>query len=217
MNLLFVLEDGKDSCFYLFSLKDKEKKMLRISPRQQVGQHKLGDIYTAAADTTDFCRKIERLPFMIENDFFNENHSPFRVNNFLVVQKKSLSEFLFSQNETVLVSNPTTFTWHNSSGPDVMFKKGKLTLSQIGFDHFISYQEDAPGVFGVFERQEHVLRLIKNRVAGGTSLVNIAKRFKELTKLVDTNMKLSDAMKIFVSYQDTKGKKILRYNLGETE
>lgn len=211
MNLLFILADGQNSCFYLLSLINGNKRLLRVAPNQMLNQREVATIYNSTARLTDFRGQLENYISSLQID------APiFKIDRIVIVETEALRDFLFRDTEKITVQNPKDFTWHNQGEADVLFKRGKLLLNKNDFEQFISYQEDTPGNLGIFERQEHVLRLIKNQVIEKNNPVMITRRFKEFTKLVTSDLKLTDVMKLLTIYQVNKREKIVRFTAGGT-
>lgn len=208
MHVLFILGAGKDSCFYLLSLEKKEKTLLRLGPDQLVKGQELGLRYLDfSEDVAGFCHWLaEALNVAIDH--------------YVLLTQASLREFLFAQKETIEVRNPKAFTYHGQVSEsdekhdfqncEEAFPKGPQSLDSAAFSRFIAYQEDAPGVFGVFARQEHVLRLIKEALLTSANPVTITKHFRHFIRLITTDLSLTDCLRLAGKYQETKGERIRR-------
>ncbi|MCB5953469.1 hypothetical protein [Enterococcus sp. CWB-B31] len=191
MNMLFIFEDGMATTFYLYLLKDGKKKLLRFSPEVQ---------YQSGETLSQKYRLLSTTAFI---DFF-ETAVQLKIENFVIADKERVLDFLFKNKQELVINNPATFTYTAS---DRYFEKGKQHVTKAALTDFISYQLDAPNQLGIFERQEHVLRLIKNELVGDKRITAIPKKFNELNKSVTTNMKLPTLLKFFKAYRETdKGK-----------
>lgn len=208
MNVLFILAADNQSCFYLLSLKKQEKTLLRLGPEQVLAGQKLGEAYaTFGAKQKEFCHWLA-------------NALAGTIDHYVVLTEENLRAFLFAKQETIEVRNPQAFTYHgqaqetaSNTDPkncEEAFPKGPQSLDSAAFLRFITYQEDAPGVFGVFARQEHVLRLIKEQMLSSVNPTKILRKFNELKKYIQTDLSISDLLKLFSSYQEGRGSKFKR-------
>lgn len=208
MNVLFILAANNQSCFYLLSLKKQEKTLLRLGPEQVLAGQKLGEVYaTFGAKQKEFCHWLA-------------NALAGTIDHYVVLTEENLRAFLFAKQETIEVRNPQAFTYHgqaqetaSNNDPkncEEAFPKGPQSLDSAAFLRFITYQEDAPGVFGVFARQEHVLRLIKEQMLSSVNPTKILRKFNELKKYIQTDLSISDLLKLFSSYQEGRGSKFKR-------
>lgn len=213
MNVLFILAADNQSCFYLLSLKKQEKTLLRLGPEQVLAGEKLGEVYaTFGAKQKEFCHWLA-------------NALAGTIDHYVVLTEENLRAFLFAKQETIEVRNPQAFTYHgqaqetaSNTDPkncEEAFPKGPQSLDSAAFLRFITYQEDAPGVFGVFARQEHVLRLIKEALLTSANPVTITKHFRHFIRLVTTDLNLGDCLRLVGKYQETKGQKLRRLTLAE--
>lgn len=196
MNVLFILEDGACTTFYLYLLKDRKKKLLRFAPevRYPAGET-LGQVYA-------------RLTLEEFLSFFG-TATQLSIDHFVVADKGQVIDFLFKSNHEQTINNPEPFT-HLATGQ--RFEKGKQRVARQQLDQFISYQRDGDMQFGIFERQEHVLRLIKNELLSDKRLTALPKKFNELNKNVQTNMKLPTLLKFFKAYKETEKGKTQRFS-----
>ncbi|EME8175625.1 LCP family protein [Enterococcus faecium] len=207
MNVLFILAADSQSCFYLLSL-EKEKTLLRLGPDRVIANQPLGERYVEFdGEMNGFCRWLaEQLDLTIDHH--------------VVLTQAALCDFLFAKEPTIEVRNPQAFTYHGhvTGTADIIdqknceeaFPKGPQSLDAAAFLRFITYQEDAPGVFGVFARQEHVLRLIKEQMLSSVNPTKILRKFNGLKKYIQTDLNISDLLKLFTAYQEGRGSKIKR-------
>lgn len=212
MNVLFILAADSQSCFYLLSL-EKEKTLLRLGPDRVIANRPLGERYVEFdGEMNGFCRWLaEQLDLTIDHH--------------VVLTQAALCDFLFAKEPTIEVRNPQAFTYHGhvTGTADIIdqknceeaFPKGPQSLDAAAFLRFITYQEDAPGVFGVFARQEHVLRLIKEALLTSANPVTITKHFRHFIRLVTTDLTLTDCLRLAKKYQETKGQKLRRLTVAE--
>lgn len=201
MNVLFVLDAEMNSCFYLLSLDKTGKTLLRFGPEQKIADRILGDVYQSFADDSKgFCQWLQEA-LQVE------------IKHYVILTEDALCDFLFAKEDVVEVRNPKAFTFHgvtNGDNPWVKdrqdFPKGPQSLDFAAFLRFITYQEDAPGVFGIYNRQEHVMRLIKESLLSSFNPVSLTKTARHLLRLVNTDLGLTDCLRLVGKYQESKGK-----------
>lgn len=202
MTILFILDAGEKSCFYLLSLDNAEKKLLRVGPNIMTQNRSLGETYSQESNKFAF------------TDFFKKNYN-LNIDRTVILSEKTLEEFLFFMTEKIEINNPKAFTFHGECTGGALslsqdFPKGRQLLDKASFKRFITYQEDSPNVFGIFARQEHILRLIKERLFSSLNPIVLSKRFNEFKEIVETDLSLKDVAKILGLYRETRGKKIQR-------
>lgn len=206
MTILFILSAQDNSCFYVYTI-DGKKHLLRVGPSYRIGDDTLGNIYYRLSNVYDIKMIIE------------ENFS-LKIDRIVVLPVNQLRKFLFATNRTISVRNPKAFTFHRvqeNFPPSLLemekFPKGSLVLDENSFLRFITYQEDLPGVYGIFERQEHILRLIKEELFDSLNPIKLTKRFNEFKQVVDTDLSIKDVIQLASLYKDSKGRKTARDTL----
>lgn len=201
MNVLFVLDAEMNSCFYLLSLDKTGKILLRFGPEQKIVNRVLGDVYKGFGDDSKgFCQWLQGA-LRVE------------IKHYVILTEDSLCDFLFAKEDVVEVRNPKAFSFHgvtNGDNPWIKdsqnFPKGPQSLDFATFLKFITYQEDEPGVYGIYNRQEHVMRLIKESLLSSFNPMVLTKTARHLLHLVNTDLGLTDCLRLVGKYQESKGK-----------
>lgn len=190
MKLLFILTDGNQTTFYHYS--QKENTLLRIPPDFLIEKVKIGDLYSD-------------LSFFIFKNKINQLDT-LHFDNYLILGKKSVVDFLLEKNNSVNVTNPSTFSYK-----DYFFKKGKLTLHHDELLAFGSFKDDPNS----FVRQEHLLRLASKKLIQDKNIFLIKKEFQRLWPSIETDITIAKMMKLVSNYvfrkKTTIRKKVISY------
>ena len=191
MNVLFVLENEKLSTFYLVQFSQTTKRITRITPDFQMQEGtSLGELYVT--DSLDICLTKVGQQFELE------------VPHFIILEQQVLLSFLFKNREQLEVSNPSEFMINNHT-----YKKKKSTLTREQLAEFIQFQQDPDGTYQIFERQEHIIRLIKNELLENKNPIVMQKKFKELKNKLHTNIGMKQFMTVFKTYVTSSHKQQL--------
>lgn len=186
MKVLFIFDDQKESTFYLYDLKDGKNQLLRFSPEILIREKTLGQLFVE--------HPIEK--FMA---YFNVAFE-ITVEKYLVMKK---SEGLAAVKESGLdnagffqVENPTSFTALQNGRH---YDSGTLFLTMTEVAAYISWQIDDDGTFGVFTRQEDVIRLMKKKLLK-PRLSTITKNIGNVNSHIQTNLGIKDMLKLGQGY-----------------
>ena len=94
------------------------------------------------------------------------------------------------------VYNPNTFTAYKNQ---MHYEKGDLSLAPEEIDAYISWQIDEDGSFGVFTRQEDVIRLMRKKLVK-PRLSTVTKNFGTVNTYTKTNLGMRDLLKLAGGY-----------------
>lgn len=186
LTVLFIIEDGLKTTFYLYVLNGSRKKLLRFSPELLL------------TDGASLAQKFMDLPIDKFLLLF-EAMTHLSIQNYVISNKKELVAFLLRDSERVLIENPQAFTYE---AENYRFDQGEIAVDQGQMEAFISYQLDNGNPEGIYERQEYVLRLIRNDLLRDKRITAIPKRFNALKKRIRTNLGVSDLLKFFRAYKE---------------
>lgn len=203
LTILFIIEDGLKTTFYLYILREGKKRLIRFSPNL---------LFT---DGESLAQKFITLSMDELLTLFG-TLTQLTIKNYVVGNKKEIVGFLLRNESSILISNPQAFTYE---AEDIIFNQGKVRADQRLLEAFISYQVDEGNAQGIYERQEHVLRLLKNDLLRDKRITAMPKRFNQLKKLIRTNIGVSDLLKFFKAYKERGQEKTQRLTVsaGETE
>lgn len=185
MTMLFVIEDGGQTTFYVYVLQGGKKKLMRFAPDLLLTDgERLAQKYDQLS-ITDFLVLLKAMTGL-------------EIKSYIIGTKEKIVDFLMKDNKKVTISNPATFVY----GKETVFEQGKLTVDKKELVEFITYQLDKEQQQGIFERQEHVLRLIKNELLRDKRLTALPRKFNRLKQSIETNLGLSGMLKFFNAYRD---------------
>lgn len=201
LTILFIIEDGLKTTFYLYVLREGKKRLIRFSP----------DLFLA--DGESMAQKFITLS-MEELLVLFEKLTNLTIKNYVVGSKKEIVGFLLREEQSVTINNPQVFVYE---AEEITFKQGKMVADRRTLEAFISYQVDEGNAQGIYERQEHVLRLLKNDLLRDKRITAMPKRFNQLKKLIQTNIGVSDLLKFFKAYKERGQEKTQRLTVSAGE
>lgn len=199
LRMLFVIEDGLQTTFYLYLLQGGKKKLLRFSPNLQL------------PDGESLAQKYMQLSI---TDFLRLLHGMTRVEvkDYIIGTKEKIIDFLLKDRTSMTIENPQAFVY---GAGKTTFSKGEITVDKKGLSEFMTYPSDESNPQGIFERQEHMLRLIRNELLREKRLTAIPRKFSRLKKSIETNVGLSDMLKFFSAYRERGNEQAQRLTIPE--
>ncbi|WP_086350717.1 hypothetical protein [Candidatus Enterococcus clewellii] len=201
LTILFIIEDGLKTTFYLYVLREGKKRLIRFSP----------DLLLA--DGESMAQKFITLS-MEELLVLFEKLANLTIKNYVVGSKKEIVGFLLREEQSITINNSQAFVYE---AEEITFKQGKMVADRRTLEAFISYQVDEGNAQGIYERQEHVLRLLKNDLLRDKRITAMPKRFNQLKKLIRTNIGVSDLLKFFKAYKERGQEKTQRLTVSAGE
>lgn len=186
MKVLFIFDDGKNSTFYLYDLVGSANQLVHFVPEIPLQTINLGELYAR--------EPIEKFVAHFSGAFGID------VKKYLVMEKTEgltlvKSSGLASDGKFHVI-NPTSFTACKNGK---LYEKGDLALMPEEIDAYISWQIDEDGSFGVFTRQEDVIRLMRKKLVT-PRLSMVTKHAGKLNSYTKTNLNLKDLLKMGSGY-----------------
>lgn len=176
MESLLVIDDSQRSTFYYYCSTNEKNILIRLLPETTAKKNEhLGKQFSS----------LNRLEFI---EWFSSEFG-LKVKTYIVITKEKLLKIIMeelSQNGVVTISNPYEFT---QEGFD--FKRGKQKVTLEELEIFFTCYPDSSEHFAIFSRQEHVLRLYKQKIQAKKNPILLVKKFNQLKKSVDTNLTLT--------------------------
>lgn len=186
MKALFIFEDGKNSTFYFYDLTDGKNRLIHFVPEIRLQKMSLGELFVR--------EPIEKFVQYFAAAFTIE------VRKYLVLSKAEGVDLVKSTGLNAdgkfHVYNPNTFTAYKNQKH---YEKGDLSLAPEEIDAYISWQIDEDGSFGVFTRQEDVIRLMKKKLMK-PRLSTVTKNFGTVNTYTKTNLGMRDLLKLAGGY-----------------
>ncbi|MGL4697178.1 hypothetical protein [Enterococcus larvae] len=201
LTILFVIEDGFQTTFYLYLLQGGKKKLLRFSP----------DLFLT--DGKSLAQKYMQLSI---DDFLVllKAMTHLEIKGYIIGAKEKIIDFLLKDKEQLSIDNPKAFVYEKEH---TVFEQGKLMVDKKMLREFITYQLDADNALGIFERQEYALRLIRNELLSDKRLTAMPRKFSRLKKSIETNLKLSDLLKFFSAYKERGDERTQRLTVPDSQ
>lgn len=186
MNVLFIFDDNEKSSFFLYNLKKGNNRLARFSPELPVGKSVLGNLYMTVP--------IEQF-LQLFSDAFSLD-----VQKYLILKKtdslRAVAEAGLEADGKIPVTVYKEFT---AAKNNQHFNPGQQRLSLEELDAYISYQVDDDGRLDVFERQEDVIRLMKQKTVR-PKLSSITKNYGTVKEFSGNNLSLKDMLKMGTGY-----------------
>ncbi|MGM0215555.1 hypothetical protein [Enterococcus sp. AZ109] len=186
MNVLFIFDDNEKSTFFLYNLKKGNNRLARFSPEAPVGKSVLGNLYMSVP--------IEQFLQMFSKVFSLD------VSKYLILKKadslRAVAEAGIESDGKISVTVYKEFTAVKNNQ---QFRTGTQRLSLAELDAYISYQIDDDGRLDVFERQEDVIRLMKQKTVR-PKLSSITKNYGTIKGFSGNNLSLKDMLKMGTGY-----------------
>lgn len=194
MNVLFIIEDGERSTFFLANIVTEQKiKLSRIAPTYQMQGSSLVSFFLT--DSRDvFLKRF--------SECFKE------VSVYLVVNQEVILQACFYKRTTCCLSNYASFTRMIQDSP-FMYEKGSLNLDRVHLREFFKFVEEK-NMARVFDRQEQVIKVLKTNLFNGKTTWEIGQVVRTFYSEVETNLTLKKGVELFFSYQKKWEKKIER-------
>lgn len=186
MKALFIFDDGKNSTFYLYDLMNGVNRLIHFAPEIPLQTITLGELYTR--------EPIEKFIAHFAGAFSIE------VKKYLVMEKAEglalVENSGLASDGKFHVTNPTSFT---ACKNQKRYEEGDLALAPEEIDAYISWQIDDDGSFGVFTRQEDVIRLMRRKLVT-PRLSMVTKHAGKVSNYTKTNLNLKDLLKMGSGY-----------------
>lgn len=198
MGTLLIIDDNQNSTFYYYCSTGKKYILMRFLP-ETVTENK---VYLSEQFTL-----LDKSEFMLW--FAKEFNLP--VKNYIVVTKENLLKIIMeelSQNGVITISNPSEF-----SQEGVDFKRGKQKVTFEELEIFFTCYPDSSERFTVFSRQEHVIRLYKQKILEKKNPISLVKKFNQLKKSIDTNLTFTGVTREVGELFKVGGKRLTKLDL----
>lgn len=186
MNILFIYDDREKSSFFLYNLKKGINQLIRFSPEVPVENSTLGLLYTQIS--------IEKFLIVFSKQFSVD------VRKYLVLTKanslKAISEAGLEEDGKISITVNKEFTALKNRQH---FIPGNHRLSLKELDAYITYQVDDDGQLDVFERQEDIIRLMKQKTVR-PRLSSITQNYGTVKEFSGNNLSLKDMLKMGTGY-----------------
>jgi anionic cell wall polymer biosynthesis LytR-Cps2A-Psr (LCP) family protein len=121
------------------------------------------------------------------------------IKSYIIGTKEKIVDFLLKDKASLTLDNPQSFVYEKEQ---LAFDQGEITVDRKALRAFITYQLDEGALQGIFERQEYVLRLLRNELLSEKRLTAIPRKFNRLKRSIETNMGLSELLKFFNAYRE---------------
>ena len=184
MKVLFVFEDGKQSSFFVYDLKDQHNTLIRVAPEIKLKQLSLGELY-------------QQVPIGKFLAYFSLAFG-LDVKKYLILRKKdslkAIKEAGLAADGRMEVAVAKDFSAHGQT-----FHAGIQRLDLAELDAYITYQIDPDGKLDVFERQEDIIRLMKRKTVR-PKLSTITKNYSTVKEFSGNNLNLKDMLKMGTGY-----------------
>ncbi len=186
MNVLFIFDDREKSSFFLYNLKKGTNQLIRFSPELPSAKSTLGSLYTQLP--------IDQFLILFSRTFSLD------VRKYLVLTKrnslKAVAEAGLDNDGKILITVQKEFM---ALKKRQQFTPGKHRLSLEELDAYISYQIDEDGRIDVFERQEDIIRLMKQKTVR-PRLTSITQNYGTVKEFSGNNLSLKDMVKMGTGY-----------------
>lgn len=194
MNILFIIEDGKCSTFFLATMtKNKKIQLLRIAPTYQIQGSSIESFFLT--DTREiFLKRV--------------NESFVEVSAYLIVNQEVILQACFDKNTTCHLSNSTIFT-RNIQETAFIYEKGVLHLTKEQVREFFRFVE-GQNIPSLFDRQEQLVRMLKNNNFNGKKTLEMVQVLHRFYPEVETNITWKKGIEFFFAYQKRTKNKVKR-------
>ncbi|MGG5316828.1 hypothetical protein [Enterococcus sp. AZ072] len=186
MNVLFIFDDEEKSSFFLYNLQRGTNRLIRFSPELPTEKSTLGSLYTLVP--------IEQFLVLFSKTFALD------VRKYLILTKsnslKAVAEAGLDEDGKILITVHKEFIALKNRQ---QFLPGKHYLSLEELDAYISYQIDEDGRLDVFERQEDIIRLMKQKTVR-PKLTSITQKYGTVKEFSGNNLSLKDMIKMGTGY-----------------
>lgn len=198
METLFVIDNKLNSTFYYYSSEHDKNLLVHVLP-ETITETKihLGEQFSL----------LNRSDFIAW--FSTEFDLP--VKTYVVITKEELLKIVMeelAQNELVTISNPSEFVQEN-----IRFKCGKQKVTFKELDVFLTYDPNVSEGSSIFVRQEHIVRLYKQKVQKIKNPVILVKKFNQLKSAVDTNLTFTGMTVEIKDLIKRNSQKLIKYDL----
>lgn len=186
MNILFIYDDREKSSFFLYNLRRRVNQLICFSPEFPVENSTLGFLYTQTS--------IEKFLIIFSKQFSLD------VRKYLILTKtnslKAIAEVGLENDGKISITVKKEFTTLKNQQK---FFPGKQRLTLEELDAYITYQVDDDGQLDVFERQEDIIRLMKQKTVR-PKLSSITQNYGTVKEFSGNNLSLKDMLKMGSGY-----------------
>lgn len=194
MKLFFIVDDKENSMFYYYIHEKNERKLIQLAPNLMINGEHLGKIYSDSTISS----------FL---DEFSKNLAV-TIDYYCCIPLNYLAEMVLNKNKVFLMQPNKAFEMCNIS----FNEKHIAEVDSKTLLKCISYQEENENAAVVFDRQEYILRIYKQKIIKDISFKQVIGMYQDLKQNVSTNILPKNILSFFGLLNKTN-KKINRLML----